>query len=739
MKNKPKAIVVGLGPHGIGVIRSLWMYRIPAIAVSSNFLNASGFTRLCSKVRYPDLYNENLMDFLIGISKKEREKPVLFLTIDENVSMVSKHRDALQRYFHFNLPQKETVDMLLNKKLFADFAKKENFLIPNTYFASNADEIINVSDCITYPCIIKPSFRGAAWEHSGVKKVYRVNDPRELVEQYRAIEYLQNDVIIQEWIPGVDAEVYFCLLYFNKAAKCVAHCVGRKLRQWPPECGSTSLAISCEQEHVLNESIRLFEKVNFRGMGSIEFKLDSRDNKFKITEPTAGRTNLQSAIATACGVNLPYIAYMDILGRDYTVHTKQINGIKWINEYSDMRSSYYYIRHRKLNARQWLNSLKGKKAFAIFYLKDPLPTVVFFIQVAQEFMSKTCEKILYKISIKDIAKALRRENVKSKILNYTGFVYGMSKIKKNRLTILAYHRILNIDHEPFFDFDEGVISATPHDFEAQVKWLKNNFNITTFASLLKGEMAPNSLIITFDDGYKDNYENAYPVLNKYNVPATIFLTTGYIESSRLFWWDEISYLVKKTAKRKLSVNYLGNPITFDLITRNDKKNAISHILKLVKRIPNNDRIDIINRLRIELEVDIDNFSDARMILSWDEIREMSKNGIEFGAHSVTHPVLANATPETVKYEVEESKRKIECEIGKDVTTFSYPVGGSDRFNEQAKRSVENAGYSYAVSYIPGKNTMLNLDKYCLNRIHVEKNESISVFKSKVVFPEFMRY
>lgn len=308
----------------------------------------------------------------------------------------------------------------------------------------------------------------------------------------------------------------------------------------------------------------------------------------------------------------------------------------------------------------------------------------------------------------------------------------------SRLLILAYHRVLRKKHN--FLFDEGVISASPEAFEEQVKFCKKYFSLIGFQQLKESLeskiiLPPNPLIITFDDGYRDNYEYAYPILKKYNVLATIFLSTGYIGTNRLFWWDEIAYIIKKTFKNKIILK----DNSFKLNNLDNRKIAINLILKYVKNISDEVRRNTISQLKDDLKVRMPEDINSTTILNWDQVREMSLNGIEFGSHTVNHPILSNCKEEQMKYEIEYSKNKIEKEIGKKVIVFSYPVGGENSFNLITKGFIEKAEYEYAVNYIHGLNRLNNLSKLCLNRIHVERSDNLSVFKSKIVFPQLVKY
>jgi peptidoglycan/xylan/chitin deacetylase (PgdA/CDA1 family) len=310
--------------------------------------------------------------------------------------------------------------------------------------------------------------------------------------------------------------------------------------------------------------------------------------------------------------------------------------------------------------------------------------------------------------------------------------------KKGPLTILAYHRIARYPGRADHQYDDDLISATQDNFDKQISWLKRYYEIVTFEQLKHLETSANHLIVTFDDGYRDNYDLAYPILKKHGVKATIFLATGYIGAKELFWWDEIAYMVKKTSVLNFTVT-LEQDYKYNLGSEANKRFAISSLAKLAKRVSNDNRLRLLDQIRKALEVRIPDGISSDMILSWAQILEMSSNGIEFGAHSVTHPILANMSETEARHEIEYSKKNIECVTGKKVTVFSYPVGGHDKFSAATRELVKKAGYSYAVSYVHGVNYFSKLDPFCMKRLDVEWNDTFHIFKAKLLMPNYIRY
>jgi hypothetical protein len=174
-----------------------------------------------------------------------------------------------------------------------------------------------------------------------------------------------------------------------------------------------------------------------------------------------------------------------------------------------------------------------------------------------------------------------------------------------------------------------------------------------------------------------------------------------------------------------------------LASLSDRRHAIEKILGYIKEVPEESRLSFQSRLRRDLGAQTPGRLGDKMLLSWDEVRAMSASGMEFGSHTVTHPILANVTREQLDEEVMASKKAIEQNTGEEVLSFAYPAGRTSRFNKMVREAVARAGYSYAVSYEEGLAFQNHSDPYSLSRIHVERGHSPSLFRANVMFPALM--
>jgi peptidoglycan/xylan/chitin deacetylase (PgdA/CDA1 family) len=319
-----------------------------------------------------------------------------------------------------------------------------------------------------------------------------------------------------------------------------------------------------------------------------------------------------------------------------------------------------------------------------------------------------------------------------------GSVAVMSLLRQGPLRILAYHRVLDWDRDSF-PFDEGVISATTEGFRQQMKFVRANFDVISFADLrefeLRGSRWPRRpIIITFDDGYRDNYTNAFPVLKEFGLRATIFLTSGHIGSPKLFWWDQIAYCIKHSERAELSLPaFSREPVRISNLP--ERIALIERVLAWVKSVPEEIKERFLEELAREARVAPP--SVPGMHMSWDEVREMAASGIEFGSHTVTHPILSNVSRERLREEILHSKRTIEREIGSQIIVFAYPSGARSRFNREAKQMAASCGFLYAVSYEEGVIPRGHFDRYEMPRIHVEAYQSIKLFRANLAFPYLM--
>lgn len=328
----PHAIVIGLDCiTGLQTARILARHRVPVIALARDARHYCCRTRVCERILLVNTASDELVQALETLAPRLPHQAVLFPCTDMSVLLLSRHRQRLQSWYRFALPEAATVEMLMDKISFYTHAQQAGLPIPATFFLRNRAEAVAAAAQLHYPCILKPPMKTPVWEKNTKAKVYKAASAAELLALYERCSPWAEVLMAQEWIAGSDAQLYSCNCYFNAQTEPLVTFVARKLRQWPPETGTSCLGEECRNDEVLHQTLRLFRGVKYHGLGYVEMKQDVRTGKQYIIEPNIGRPTGRSAIAEAGGVELLYTAYCDLLGRPLPAQrTQTYRGVKWI-------------------------------------------------------------------------------------------------------------------------------------------------------------------------------------------------------------------------------------------------------------------------------------------------------------------------------------------------------------------------------------------------------------------------
>ncbi len=294
-----------------------------------------------------------------------------------------------------------------------------------------------------------------------------------------------------------------------------------------------------------------------------------------------------------------------------------------------------------------------------------------------------------------------------------------------------YHRVVRDYEEDGFGC--SVVSATQKNFEGQMKFLaEEDHNVISLEDFVErmgnGKKLPkNSIVITFDDGYKDNFFYAYPILKKYKLPATFFLTTGFLDNKTVPWWDKLIYLVKNSQKEEFSLDGFGK---ISIRNNLEKKNVIKKLWTNM-RVSNGERGEYMEKISEELKVELPKKFGENLLLSREDIKKMSREGMSFGAHTESHPILSQLPENSAKKEILDSKKKIEEELQREVNFFAYPNGRRGDFNPKIKRILKENGFKAAVSTIYGFNYP-GQDLFELKRIGIHASDNLAIFQAKLL-------
>jgi peptidoglycan/xylan/chitin deacetylase (PgdA/CDA1 family) len=261
------------------------------------------------------------------------------------------------------------------------------------------------------------------------------------------------------------------------------------------------------------------------------------------------------------------------------------------------------------------------------------------------------------------------------------------------------------------------------DFKREILYFKKTFQIVSMDEVVnhiksgRGFSTP-SIAITFDDGYLDNYTLAYPVLKKHGVPATIYLTTGLIGTLDKIWTEQIGLALLETKKDYFDFSEILGDKAFSIKTKEEKELAYSKVSKALKLRPDEERRELIQKLFEKLEVNerSGRHFGGRMMLNWDEVQEMRKDGITIGSHSHSHPILTRMSIQKAKDEILDSKKIAEKNVDIEVKHFSFPNGREEDFSEELRDYCREIGFESICSVIYGTNNASEGNAFNLKRV-----------------------
>lgn len=327
---------------------------------------------------------------------------------------------------------------------------------------------------------------------------------------------------------------------------------------------------------------------------------------------------------------------------------------------------------------------------------------------------------------------MRRAKI-AKLMNRAGITFLLSHLSRwGGVLCLNYHRIGNGDESIF---DRGIWSATAEAFDAQVRFLKLHFDIINPNELpaVVASHTGRHVCITFDDGYLDNFEIAFPILKSHGVRATFFVTTSFLDRRSLAWWDEIAWMVRSSPRRQLGLRqWVPAPIEF---SEPDREQAVRTLLRMFKSLPSDRTCAFLEDLAIASGTGRFNTAESTSPwMTWHMLREMQAAGMTIGGHTVNHPILANMDRAGQWCEIAECGQRLKAELGEPMRYFSYPVGNSNAFNSITRNCLREAGVQFAFSYYGGFRNFTTWDEYDIRRVAVEPYITEDLFRAIVNLP-----
>lgn len=287
--------------------------------------------------------------------------------------------------------------------------------------------------------------------------------------------------------------------------------------------------------------------------------------------------------------------------------------------------------------------------------------------------------------------------------------------------ILMYHSVGGRGLSP------DIVVSQKH-FEAHIRYVRRHYRLLSLENAVKlmeaGQPVPlDAIVVTLDDGYRDTYTTSFPILKRYECPATVFVTVEPVETGRVVWPQSLWRCLKATRQPELRVVWRSaTGATLDRVlplgTEHERAEARSALKKFAGGLGAREREDFLKVMARDLGCSVEsNGDEASAVVTWDQLREMHGWGISIGSHTMTHPRLSSQDKETVRHELTESRRILSRELETEIRLFAYPFGRSRDFNEDTKRAVVETGYAAACSALVGKQDA-PVDVRALDRVYV---------------------
>lgn len=395
MNITPPALVLGTDClTGLQATRILWRKKIPVIGVADDVNRAYCRSRSVKKTISTRSLCNDPVPVLQAIAEEYNARPVLIVCTDEFVWWLNDHREQIEMVADFILPASDTLLLLSDKALFYRYVIENNLPLTPTRFIHSPEDLEQASKDLPFPVAIKPPRRSVKWmELSRGLKAVKADSPEKLIEAGTPL-LAAGDLIVQGWVSGPAANTRELSVCFDRHGNPLAHIFLRKIRQWPPHVGVSSLAEEVPAEEVVVTGLELLKKLGFAGAGQIEFKRDDRDGQLYIIEMNAGRVALNFALSEACGMEMIYTCYCAAAGLPLP-ETRAVTrpGGKWICWKWDLLSAFAHWRQRELSFGEWLRSLRGHKWSADLQFDDPGPLHIDLAQKTAHHVLRAIRKL----------------------------------------------------------------------------------------------------------------------------------------------------------------------------------------------------------------------------------------------------------------------------------------------------------------------------------------------------------
>ncbi len=283
---------------------------------------------------------------------------------------------------------------------------------------------------------------------------------------------------------------------------------------------------------------------------------------------------------------------------------------------------------------------------------------------------------------------------------------------REKILILTYHR---------FSFESNPFAVSRAEFAAHLEYLSRNHQVLSLdeaVNYLQNDkvLPPNAAVITIDDGYRDAYEIAFPLLKKFEMPATVYVVTDFLDGKCWLWTDLMRFVLTETESDSVKIEFGDEKFESELAGKTQRFEIASRLNSRLKKLPNEQKEAKILEIAESLNVSIPPLPTEEFApLNWSQAREMDAENVSIESHTATHPILTRVSENDLNFELKASKTRLEEVLERRIEHFCYPNGS---FDARVQAAVENAGYRCATTTNYGFNEK-RTNRFRLNRINAQ--------------------
>jgi predicted ATP-grasp superfamily ATP-dependent carboligase len=380
---KPPAVVMNMFYTGVGIARSLGERGIPVIGLTGPRIFGN-FTRYAKAVVAPDSRKEpdTLLAHLIRMGEQMRSRSVIFPTRDDDVIFLDRFRKQLEPYYSLAIPSSSAIATCLNKWETYQAALRANVASPTCWLIDTEEDTRRSMQQATFPCVLKPlsshHWRQAQnWDIVGRRKAITISSPAELLAEYNVVAQADRRALLQELVPGGDDCLIVVACYLDRQSRWIAGFNTQKLLQDPEGFGTGCIVQTTDRRDLFAPTRRLLEQISFTGIAEVEYKWNRTSNTYQLIEINP-RPWDQHRLGNTCGADLIYLSYCEHAGLPLPRVQVQASTCKWLADDVLLTAALQMLRRRDGRLRKVVGLMRGKRIYAIWSAKDPMPFLAYF-------------------------------------------------------------------------------------------------------------------------------------------------------------------------------------------------------------------------------------------------------------------------------------------------------------------------------------------------------------------------